>query len=152
MNRKIKAERYQVFDQDMVHDTHTMGCDFDDLTTDEAEEKYTVGFFFSYTGVIQATKDGVLGSIEILAPKLQAEPPEFLRKPVALDAEIKEFTVRSNPETQEFFCFVDEGTIFWQENVGICVKAVDCGDIVFYLDEEAAMTGFLIKIKEWNAG
>ena len=60
MNRKIKAEYYQVFDQDMVHDTHTMGCDFDDLTTDEAEEKYTVGFFFSYTGVIQASKDGVL--------------------------------------------------------------------------------------------
>ena len=154
MNRKIKAERYQVFDQDMVHDTHTMSCDFDDLTTDEAEEKYTVGFFFSYTGVIQASKDGVLGGIEITLPKLQADPPEFLRKPVALDAEIKEFMVRNNSDTRALFCFVDEGTVFWLQNAGSCAKAVGCGDIVFYLDEEAAMTGFLIKIKEkeWNAG
>ena len=149
MNRKIKAEHYQVFYQDMIHDTHTMGCDF--YEEDEAEI-YTEPIAFSYTGVMVTTKDGRLGDIEIIIPKLQPEPPGFFRKPVPLDAEIKEFTVRSNPETQEFFCFVDEGTVFWQENAGTCVKAVDCGDIVFYLDEETTMIGFLIKIKEWNPG
>ena len=149
MNRKIKAERYQVFYQDMIHDTHTMGCDFYE---EDETEIYTEPIAFSYTGVMVTTKDGRLGDIEIIIPKLQPEAPGFFRKPVPLDAEIKEFTVRSNPETQEFFCFVDEGTVFWQENAGTCVKAVDCGDIVFYLDEETTMIGFLIKIKEWNPG
>ena len=152
MNFKIKAEHYQVFHQDMVHGSHTMACDFDDLTTDEAEEKYTVGFCFSYTGVIQTTKDGSLGGIEIILPALREDPPDFYRKPVALDAEIKEFMVRNDSDTRALCCFVDEGTIFWLQNAGPFAKAVDCGDIVFYLDEEAVMTGFLVKIKEWNEG
>lgn len=152
MNMKIKAKHYQVFYQDMIHDTHTMACEFDDLSTDEAEEKYTVGFYFSYTGVMENTKDGDLGGIEIILPALRAEPPEFFRKPVDLDEEIKELMVRVDSETRTLLCFVNEGTLFWLQNAGHCAKAVDCGDIVFYLDEEATMIGFLIKIKEWKAG
>ena len=140
---KIKAREYHVFRQDLVPEDHVVDYEFMDMNEDVEVDmlRFAIG-----SGMYICSGKGLLAEIEILGYVPEEKLPAFMAGTVNLDPSIlQEFNVEQSKTASLRVWRGDGNTAVWYENARECTRAVNCGDITFYLDGDNTMIGFIVR-------
>lgn len=139
---KIKAREYHVFRQDLVPEDHVVDYEFMDMNEDVEVDmlRFAIG-----SGMYICSGKGLLAEIEILGYVQEGKIPAFMAGTVSIDSSVQEFKVEQSKTVSLCVCCEDGNTAVWYENARECTRAVNCGDITFYLDGDNTMIGFIVR-------
>lgn len=139
---KIKAREYHVFRQDLVPEDHVVDYEFMDMNEDIEVDMFQ---FAQRGGMYICSGKGLLAEIEILGYVQEGKIPAFMAGTVSIDSSVQEFKVEQSKTVSLCVCREDGNTAVWYENARECTRAVNCGDITFYLDGDNVMIGFMVR-------
>ena len=139
---KIKARKYHVFRQDLVPEDHVVDYEFMDMNEDVEVDMLR---FAISGGMYICSGNGLLAEIEIVGYVPEENLPAFMSGTVSMDSSVQEFNVEQSKTASLCVCRGDGDTAVWYENARECTRAVNCGDITFYLDGDNTMIGFMIR-------
>lgn len=139
---KIKAREYHVFRQDLVPEDHVVDYEFMDMNEDIEVDMFQ---FAQCGGMYICSGKGLLAEIEILGYVQEGKIPAFMAGTVSIDSSVQEFKVEQSKTVSLCVCREDGNTAVWYENARECTRAVNCGDITFYLDGDNTMIGFIVR-------
>ncbi len=139
---KIKAREYHVFRQDLVPEDHVVDYEFMDMNEDVEVDmlRFAIG-----GGMYICSGKGLLAEIEILGYVPEEKLPAFMAGTVSIDSFVQEFNVEQSKTASLRICRNDGYTAAWHENARECTRAINCGDIIFYLDRDNNMIGFIVR-------